>query len=330
MKKKQNEISIEEITKNEISIVDMNDKLEKLQKDRIKDKKIISEYKEREKATARALILYERKIKWLKETIINDLLKISTNIGEDKKQFDELCQKFLNFEMKDQFKELLNELTCFQDDIYNICNKIDMNAVITKSDRDYISNRKQPTKNEDKKLDINSRFEKLKQEFDQKIGDSVNRKPGRPKKQDQSILSDIGLRSKPEKEVEVNENIENKLDSIFYEAPQNKKVVSSIPQTSDSIFDFNEALNPNISLKDIMNDLMSENDNTKADKSEIERTEKIKVAQQKSQTELLEAGYIRKPMITRKTQSTQPQKTAKLSFEERFMSLQGLINKNKQ
>ena len=60
--KKNNNISLDDITKKEISIVEANDKLSKIEKERLKDRKIIAEYKEREKATARALILYERKI----------------------------------------------------------------------------------------------------------------------------------------------------------------------------------------------------------------------------------------------------------------------------
>jgi len=40
---------------------------------------------------------------------------------------------------------------------------------------------------------MQSRFDKLKSDFNQKIGSSVLRKPGRPRKQDQSIVADIGL-----------------------------------------------------------------------------------------------------------------------------------------
>ena len=62
---KKNKVSLEDITQKEISIVEANDKLAKLEKERVRDKKIIAEYKEREKLTARALILYERKIRFL-------------------------------------------------------------------------------------------------------------------------------------------------------------------------------------------------------------------------------------------------------------------------
>ena len=63
MAKKQKADSIEDIMKKEISAVETSDKLAKLEKEKLRDKKIIAEYKEREKVTARALVLYERKIK---------------------------------------------------------------------------------------------------------------------------------------------------------------------------------------------------------------------------------------------------------------------------
>ena len=66
MVKKEQSISIEELTKKEISVVDAEDKLAKFEKAAARDKKIIAEYKEREKASARALVLFERKLKYLK------------------------------------------------------------------------------------------------------------------------------------------------------------------------------------------------------------------------------------------------------------------------
>ena len=70
MNKKVKKLSVEELTKNEISQIENTDKISKLEKERSKDRKIIAEYKEREKATARALVLYERKIKFLKTSMI--------------------------------------------------------------------------------------------------------------------------------------------------------------------------------------------------------------------------------------------------------------------
>ena len=93
VKKGQTE-SIEELTKKEISVVDASDKLAKLEKASVRDKKIIAEYKEREKASARALVLFERKLKYLKTTMIDDLLKLCSVIDNTKGQYEEDAHKF--------------------------------------------------------------------------------------------------------------------------------------------------------------------------------------------------------------------------------------------
>lgn len=331
MKKTANDLSIEELTRNEISAVETNDKLSKLEKERLRDKKIIAEYKEREKATARALVLYERKIKWIRETIVSDILAVCKNIDERKEKYLASCTKIVNHEMKDEFSQFAGNYTLVQDNLYDVCNKLEANAVITKNDRDFISNRKDE-KNGTSKLDSNSRFDRLKQEFAQKIGESVNRKPGRPKIKDQSIVSQIGLRNKPEKQIETNDDIENKLSDIFYSKPNQKTAVSSIPQTSDSVFDFNEALNPNISLKDIMADLMSEKDDGNEVGEVSENLQKVKQAQQKSKIELIESGFIREPMIEKKvTQNkTIDQQQKKPTFEKRFLSIQDIVKRTNE
>jgi hypothetical protein len=109
-------------------------------------------------------------------------------------------------------------------------------AVISKEDRAFISNKKIES---EQTGDAKSRFDRLKEQFNQKIGTSVMRKPGRPKKEDQSVVSDIGLGKKVERKVQEADETKNKLNDIFYNAPSSKTVVSSIPETSDSIFDFN-------------------------------------------------------------------------------------------
>lgn len=324
-KKKIAEPTIEELTQKEISSVEFNDKLAKLEKEKVRDKKIIAEYKEREKATARALVLFERKIKWLRETLFSDVLDISKSIDEQKDSFAESCSKISNADLKEEIMAYSGIFSLAQDKLFDICNKIETNAVITKTDRDFISNRK-PDKKANESLDSNSRFDRLKQEFAQKIGESVNRKPGRPKMSEQSVVSQIGLGYKPEKQVETDAEIESKLSDLFYSKPQQKSTVSAIPQTSDSIFDFNEALNPSISLKDIMADLMSE----KEDVSESnENLEKLKEAQKKSKIELLESGFLRQPVVQKKDveQKTIDQQKKKPTFEKRFLSIQDIVKR---
>ncbi len=320
--------SVEELTQKEISAVEASDKLSKLEKASARDKKIIAEYKEREKASARALVLFERKLKYLKTTMIEDLLKLCSVIDDSKAQYEDRCSKVYNSEMKSELLEYKDNYTLFANEIYNICNKIETSAAISNEDRAFISNKKVASANDSG--DAKSRFDKLKEQFNQKIGTSVMRKPGRPKKEDQSIVSDIGLGKKPERKIQETDDAKNRLNEIFYTAPTAKTVVSNIPETSDSVFDFDEALNPNISLKDIMADIMAENpeEEIKQYSAESQQLSQIQQAENKSKIELLESGFIRTPMVKRGAVKTdkpasEPQKN-KPTFEKRFLSIQNI------
>lgn len=328
MKKTKNNLDIEEITKKELSAVESSDKISKLEKEKNRDKKIIAEYKEREKASARALVLYERKIKYLKETVIEDVLALCKKIDNSKEAYLKICEKIVSQSLRDEFAEYKNELILFTDELYEMCNKVEANAQITKQDRDFISNRK--TQEQPKTVDVQSRFDRLKNEFNQKIGGSVNRRPGRPKKSEQSIVADIGLRKKVEKTVAENDEIESKLNDIFYATPENKKVVSNIPKTESSVFDFNEALNPNISLQDIMSDLMSDREDEEIKTyGNNDAMKEIQTAQKKQKIELLESGFMRSPVFGEKQQVVENKTIDPLqkkpTFEKRFLSIQNIF-----
>ncbi len=290
MKKSNKSLSIDELTKNEISAVETNDKIGKLEKENFRQGKLIAEYKEREKLSARALVLYERKIKWLKQTIIDDVLEIAKGIDANKKEFLQKAGQGSNEEIKSDLEKLADELGGFEDKLYEICNVLEANAIITKSDREFISNKTKTRSSEG--LGSKERFDRLKQEFEQKIGSSVMRKPGRPKKSEQSIVAEIGLRKKPEAKIDQDNEVEGKINDLFYKAPTKTTVVSTIPQTDDSIFDFNEALNPNISLKDIMADLMSEKDDSQERPHYSSEEASQMQEDRKSKIDLLESGYL--------------------------------------
>jgi len=321
---KKNSVSLDDITQKEISIVEANDKLSKLEKEKLRDKKIIAEYKEREKATARALILYERKIKYLKENAVASLLSVCTEIAETKENFGERASKISSDFIKNEMLEYKDSYAFFENKIYDVCNFLEKNALLSNEERDFIANRKrEQVVQED---DIQSRFDRLKQEFNEKIGSSVTRKRGRPKKSEQSIIADIGLRKKVEKQVANKENSKDRLNEIFYDLPENKNVVSAIPTTADSLFDFNEALNPNLSLKDIMADIMTE----KQEDIKVydENVRKIENSRKQSDIELLESGFI-KPRRTMKTKAVE-NKTIdnmpkKPTFEKRFLSIGNIV-----
>ncbi len=321
---KKNNVSLEDISKNEISMLEANDKLSKLEKEKLRDKKIIAEYKEREKATARALILYERKIRFLKENAVSSLLSVCTEIAKTKDQFGDRASKISSDYIRNEMLEFKDTYAFFENKIYDVCNLLEKNALLSSEERDFIANKKREEIPAD---DIQSRFDRLKQEFNQKIGSSVTRKRGRPKKEDQSIIADIGLRKKVEKQVESRENSKDKLNEIFYDMPgNNKKVVSAIPTTADSLFDFNEALNPNLSLKDIMADILSEKQEDV--KVYDENVRKIEESKKQSDIELLESGFIkprktvRTKVVENKTINNMPKKP---TFEKRFLSIGNIV-----
>lgn len=321
---KKNSVSLEDLTKKEISIVEANDKLAKLEKEKSRDKKIIAEYKEREKATARALILYERKIKFLKETAVASLLQVCSDIAKTKDEFNDRASKISSDYIRNEMLEYKDTYAFFENKIYEVCNALEKNAVLTNEDRAFISNKKL----EEKPVgDMQSRFDKLKEEFSQKIGSSVTRKRGRPKKSEQSVIADIGLRKKVEKQVDELETSAERLNDLFYVAPENKKVTSAIPVTETSLFDFDEALNPDMSLKDIMADLMSE----KQEEVKVydENVRKIEESKRQSDIELLESGFIkprRKPIAQDVENKTIDNMRKKPTFDKRFLSIQNIVN----
>ena len=328
MNKKSKNVSLEDITQKEISIVDANAKIAKLEKENARDKKIIAEYKEREKATARALILYERKIKYLKDSSIEILLELSKNIADNKDKFSDTCTKLSSEYIKSTMLEYKDSFVYFENKVYDVCNLLEKNAMITNDERAFISNKKKEKKNEP--MDSQSRFDRLKAEFNQKIGSSVTRKRGRPRKGEQSILADIGLRNKVEKQVAETESAQNKLNEIFYEAPvAAKPAAPAIPKTEDSLFDFEEALNPNLSLKDIMADLMTE----KEEETVVydENTRKLEEAKRQSDIEMLESGFIKNPRLQNRqvVNKTIDPTMKKPTFEKRFLSIQNICKTTK-
>lgn len=320
---RKNNISLDDLTKSEISKLEASDKLEKLEKEISRDRKIIAEYKEREKATARALILYERKIKYLKDTAVSELLKICSEIAVSKDEFAERVEKISSDFIKGDMIDFKDEYAFVENKLYEVCNELEKNSILTNDDRAFISNKK---REEEKTGDLQSRFDRLKQEFSQKIGTSVTRKRGRPKKSEQSIIADIGLRKKVERQVDETESSKDRLNEIFYDLPENKKVVSTIPTTSDSLFDFNEALNPDMSLKDIMADLMTEKQEDV--KVYDENVRKIEESKRQSDIELLESGFIKRgkvlkqPAVENKTIDNIKKKP---TFDRRFLSIQNVL-----
>lgn len=313
MAKKNNE-TVQDIMRKQLSILEHSDKLVKLEKETVRDKKIIQELKEREKISVRALVLFERKIKFLKDLIISELLKICKLTEESKSLIIE--------EMFDESDDLHKKISEINSKLYELCNKLEETASISESDKAFILN-----KTETQTIgDAQSRFDKLKADFNQKIGTSVLRKPGRPKKQEQSIVSDIGLGKKVEKVIDETSDTRTRLNEIFYGMPTQKAGnFSAIPQTADSVFDFSEALNPENSLQDIMSDIMSNNLNDNRVIYNKDNLDKQISRLDETNMQKLESGYISKPKI-RHFDEIKKEKSQKNSHKNGILTGNHLFN----
>ena len=255
--KNRKDQSVDQITALEISKIDNSNKIQKLEFELKRAEKEIQAYKTKEKQSVRALVLYERKFDYLRKILLKEFEQILNDFNTN---------KFLTNQSIDKQAKKIEALIDFV--------KKETNTSF--EEKDIVKK----TANES----IEERFLRLKNQFEEKIGSSVLRGRGRPSKEKQSIVADIGIggnKSKRNKETKRNQE---KIDQIFFTASSGKSAKSNIPQTNDSIFDFDEALNPELSLSDIMNDI--ENERKDLSKKKEMTTEPM-----------LEAGYISKPKI---------------------------------
>ncbi len=277
-------LSVDELTQNEIMAVDRVDKIVKLERELEKQKDIVLQYKEREKLSARALVLYERKVKFLKNLVATKTSSAVNLLSEQTKEISEFSGQNQSLD-KAVFDKILKEISQVGEELDELSRLVERSSKISAEDRDFIADKKKP----EKSLDINERFNRLKMEFSEKIGLSVNKRPGRPKKEDQSIVADLKLGKSAEKEVAEKAKVNQKLSSLFYEVPKAQKSTPSVPKTSDSVFDFDEALNPDMSLSDIMKDLIGEGEAKKLGLGLDEMSKERKKSELTPKTEKVEA-----------------------------------------
>ena len=244
---------------------------------------------------------------------------------------------------------LIEEYDYILNTIYDVCNKIEEEAVFTKVDKEIISSKFDMS--DLGKIEPIDQFAELKNELRKNISrknnkdsskkkdeindfdDLLNRKP----KKNKSTYEDI--ENEEESSFENNEIISEKFSKMFYEAPTSSSVVSSIEKTDDSVFDFNEALNPTLSLSDIMNDLMSFDDSDddeelifdipqkKSNKNESEALKKRQERMDKIESKLASESKITKRQVDENLYNDELNK--KESYEERFTKLQNIVKDNK-
>lgn len=258
-------MTIEELTKNEIQRLENEDKISEYEKEIAKYKKTISNLKEKDKLFNKALKLCENKINLIKQNSLEKLISLCDEIKSIKSLYHDECQKIDD--------DLTNHLFLFEekydyilDTIYDVVKKIDEESYFSSSG-------KKPESNKFEMKDLGNidnfdQFAEMKKELRKNIAKKYNKDNSKSSKKEKTIKAKTDEQDEQEESDLPFDNsvITEKFNKMFYDKPKESNIVSNIDSTDD--FDFNEALNPTLSLSDIMNDIMAlkgdetdENDN---------------------------------------------------------------------
>lgn len=246
------------MTESEILASKQKERIDQLKKENERLSNELTTLKRKDKASARAITLAERKSKY-----IQDITKSRCAIEIDRltrisERFSGLFDQ-LEADQKLQLQEFNAELTATINTLSHLGEYIEERKPLSDAEKNYISEKTRISVNDAVKSDLDERFNKLMSEFKLKIGDSATRKRGRPKKSDQSILVEVNRTIDEYKKEEITEKekqeVLDKLNDLFYnvqptEQPKKKKV-----KRDGDVFDIDDALNPTESLADIMKDL---------------------------------------------------------------------------
>jgi len=156
-------------------------------------------------------------------------------------------------------EEFNNELDAAINTLHHLGEYIEDRKPLSDAEKNYIAEKNRITLNEAVNSDIDERFNRLVSEFKLKIGDSVNRGRGRPKKADQSMLVEVNKVIEEKKQEDLSEQekqeVIEKLNKIFYSVQPSDQPLQKKNKKNSDAFDLDEALNPTQSLADIMKDL---------------------------------------------------------------------------
>ncbi len=245
------------MTESEITASKQRERIEELKKENEKLNSELAILKRKDKASARAITLEERKNKYIQEVTKNRCAIEIDRLTRLSERFSKLFDK-LESEERKALEDFNDELSATIATLSSLGEYIDDRKPLSDAEKNYISEKTRISLTDAVKSDIDSRFNKLKNEFQLKIGDSATRKRGRPRKSDQSILVEVNRVAEEQIKEEMSEQekqeVLDKLNEIFYSVkqPENKK-----RSKSKDAFDFDEALNPTQSLADIMKDLQN-------------------------------------------------------------------------
>lgn len=245
------------MTESEINASKQKERIDELKKENEKLTSEIATLKRKDKASVRAITLAERKAKYIQDITksrcaieIDRLTRLSERFSP---LFDKLeeAEKAMLEEFNADLKETINTLS-------NLGEYIEDRKALSNAEKNYISEKDRISLNDAVKSDLDDRFNKLVSEFKLKVGDSVTRKRGRPRKADQSILVEVNRTIEEQKAKDLSDaekqEVIDKLNDLFYNVQPTEQPKKRKTQSKDS-FDFDEALNPTESLADIFKDL---------------------------------------------------------------------------
>ncbi len=248
------------MTENELQSSRQKQRIDELKASNEKLSSELATYKRKDKASARAITLAERKNKYIQEVTKNRCAIEIDRLTRLSERYSVFFDK-LQAEDKLTLQDFNAELKMVINTLSNLGEYIDDRKPLSDAEKNYISEKKRISLEGAVKSNLDDRFNKLVTEFNIKVGESASRKRGRPKKSDQSILVEVnkvidtsvpGELSEAEK-IEVQE----KLNTIFYQTSTEKVKVK--PELKGGTFNFEEALNPTDSLADIMKELSDNN-----------------------------------------------------------------------
>lgn len=245
------------MTESEINSSKQRERIDELKKENEKLTNELNALKRKDKASARAITLAERKSKY-----IQDITKSRCAIEIDRltRLSDRFSSLFDKLEAEDQkrLEDFNVDLKATISTLSNLGEYIEDRKPLSDAEKNYISEKTRITLNDAVKSDLDDRFNKLLNEFKLKVGDSATRKRGRPKKSDQSILVEVNRVIEDRKQEELTEaekqEVLEKLNEIFYTVKPTEQAKKKKTKGKDA-FDFDEALNPTESLADIFKDL---------------------------------------------------------------------------
>lgn len=247
------------MTESEITASHQRERIEELKKENERLSNEIAVLKKKEKASARAITLEERKSKY-----IQDITKSRCAIEIDRlsrlsARYSDLFDK-LETTDQERLEEFNSELKAVINTLSNLGEYIEDRKPLSEAEKNYISEKDRISLNDAVKSDLDSRFNKLVNEFKIKVGESATRKRGRPKKSEQSIMVEVNRAITEKREEELTEQekqeVIDKINELFYNVqPTTAQQSSKKKKKQTGTFDFDEALNPTQSLADIMKDI---------------------------------------------------------------------------